>query len=449
MNAPLKKTEACPTPQPLSLVPKKGSRLYELAYEATNQCIQCGYCLPACPTYESMGKESASPRGRINLVKMAAEGKIDISKHLAEPIDLCLGCRACETACPVSVPYGHILESAKEVIADEQTNQNDKLKKLILKQVFPYPKRMRMLGNLTWVYQKSGLRTIVKKTKLLHKISEPMGQFESVLPEIESPVKRAKLGTIIPAKGVTKARVAFFTGCISDALLNRTNRLTIELLTLVGCEVIIPKSQNCCGALHAHQGMTENARELAKQNIAAFEETKADYYINNAGGCGALLKEYDHLLEKEEEWAERAKNFSHASKDISEVLVEFGPLPFQKEWDGVITYQDSCHLRNVQGVHREPRKLLQSIPGARFVELPGSDSCCASGGIYNLLHFEESMKILDRKMEHVEKTNATTVVTTNPGCLLQMRVGIERQGCSNQVQGVHLVDVLADACGIS
>jgi glycolate oxidase iron-sulfur subunit len=449
MNAPLKKTEACPTSQPLSLVPKKGNRLYELAYEATNQCIQCGYCLPACPTYESMGKESASPRGRINLVKMAAEGKIDISKHLAEPIDLCLGCRACETACPVSVPYGHILESAKEVIADEQTNQNDQLKKLLLKQIFPYPKRMRMLGNLTWFYQKSGLKTIVKKTKLLHKISEPIAQFESVLPEIESPVKRAKLGTIIPAKGETKARVAFFTGCISDALLNRTNRLTIELLTLVGCEVIIPKSQNCCGALHAHQGMMENAKELAKQNIAAFEETEATYYINNAGGCGALLKEYDHLLEKEEEWAERAKNFSLASKDISEVLVEFGPLPFQKEWNGVITYQDSCHLRNVQGVHREPRKLLQSIPGAHFVELPGSDSCCASGGIYNLLHFEESMKILDRKMEHVEKTNATTVVTTNPGCLLQMRVGIDRQGCSGQVQGVHLVDVLADACGIS
>lgn len=449
MNAPLKKIEEAPAKNPLSLVPKRSHRLYDLAYEATNQCIQCGYCLDACPTYESMGKESASPRGRINLVKMAAEGKIDLTEHLAKPIDLCLGCRACEVACPVGVPYGHILESAKEVIAEALPNNKDKLKKLLLSQVFPYPKRMRLLGNLTWFYQKSGIRTVVKKTKLLHKISEPMAQFESVLPEIESPAKRSKLGAVIPAKGEKKARVAFFTGCISDALLNRTNRLTLELLSLVGCEVVIPKAQNCCGALHAHQGMTENAKELAKQNIAAFEETGASYYINNAGGCGALLKEYDHLLAKDDEWAERAKRFSQASKDISEVLVEFGPLPFKKEWNGVITYQDSCHLRNVQGVRQEPRKLLQSIPGADFVELVGSDSCCASGGIYNLLHFEESMKILDEKMVHVEKTKASTVVTTNPGCLLQMRVGIERQGCSQQVQGVHLVDVLAEACGIS
>lgn len=434
--------------------PKKGNRLFDLAYEATNQCIQCGYCLPACPTYESMGKESASPRGRINLVKMAAEGKIDISKHLAEPIDLCLGCRACETACPVSVPYGHILESAKEVIAEAQAKKyektkNDKVKQLLLSQVFPYPKRMRFLGNLTWFYQKSGMRTIVKKTKILSKISEPMAQFESVLPVIESPLKRNKYGTVIPAKGETKTRVAFFTGCISDAILNRTNRLTIELLTLVGCEVIIPAAQNCCGALHAHQGMTDSAKEMAKKNIVAFEEANATYFINNAGGCGAQLKEYDHLLRNEEEWAERAKSFALASKDISEVLVEYGPLPFKKEWKGVITYQDSCHLRNVQEVQKEPRKLLRSIPGADFVELSCSDSCCASGGIYNLLHFEESMKILDRKMENVEKTKAATVVTTNPGCLLQMRVGIERKGCSSHVQGVHLVDVLAEACGIS
>ncbi|MBN8201907.1 MULTISPECIES: (Fe-S)-binding protein [Bacillaceae] len=458
MNAPLKKTqdvsEDNKSIHSLSLFSKKGNRLYELAYEATNQCIQCGYCLPACPTYESMGKESASPRGRINLVKMAAEGKIDISSHLSEPIDLCLGCRACEVACPVGVPYGHILETAKNVIAEEQMNNdagtmNDNLKHLVLSQVFPYPKRMRLLGNLTWFYQKSGIRKMVKKTKLLHKISEPLAQIENVLPLVESPLKRNKLGTIIPAKGSKKARVAFFTGCISDALLNRTNRLSIELLTVAGCEVIIPKSQNCCGALHAHQGMIEGAKELAKQNISAFEESESQYYINNAGGCGALLKEYEDLMKNDEEWAERAKKFSRASRDISEILVEFGPLPFKKQWNGVITYQDSCHLRNVQRVHEQPRKLLKSVPGAAFVELSGSDKCCASGGIYNLLHFGESMEILDGKMENIEETKAATVVTTNPGCLLQMRLGIERKGCSGQVQGVHLVDVLAEACGIS
>jgi glycolate oxidase iron-sulfur subunit len=434
--------------------PKASNRLYDLAYEATNRCIQCGYCLPACPTYESMGKESASPRGRINLVKMAAEGKIDITEHLSDPIDLCLGCRACEVACPVNVPYGHILESAKDVIVEEQNkkrekNKEKKIKEMILAHLFPYPKRMRAIGNLTWFYQKSGLNKFVQKTKIIHNISKPMGELEKVLPTIESPFKRNRLGTVIPAKRKTKARVAFFAGCITDAFLHKTNRLTIELLTHIGCEVVIPKGQKCCGALHGHQGLTDKAKELAKKNIEAFEQTGAQYYVNNAGGCGAMLREYHHLFSNDPEWHELAKNFVFRSKDISEILVEFGPLPFKREWKGIITYQDSCHLRNVQGVYEEPRKLLKSIPGATYVELKSSDRCCASGGIYNLLHFDEAMKILDEKMKDVHDTNAKIVVTTNPGCLLQMRLGIERKGLSNTVQGYHLVDILAKVCGIS
>lgn len=433
---------------------ENSSQLYELTYDQTNQCIQCGYCLPACPTYSSMGKESASPRGRINLVKMAAEGKIDLVEHLAEPIDMCLGCRACEIACPVNVPYGHILESAKTVIAQEQKKKEheengQKMKKAILSQMFPYPKRMRTLGNLYWLYQKSGMRTLVQKSQLMNKISEPMAQLEKVLPSLEPPKMRNKWGGVFTAKGETKARVAFFAGCLTDAMLYKTNRLTIELLNEVGCEVVIPKTQNCCGALHSHQGMMDEAKELAKKNVQAFEETGADFYINNAGGCGAMLSEYNHLLADEEDWQERANTFSSLSKDISEVLVKFGPLPFQKEWNGVITYQDSCHLRNVQGVQEQPRALLTSIPGATYVELSSSGSCCASGGIYNILHFDESMKILNVKMKDIEQTKATTVVTTNPGCLLQMRLGIEREGQSARVRGLHLVDVLAEACGLS
>jgi glycolate oxidase iron-sulfur subunit len=429
-------------------------KLHEMAYDYTNQCIQCGYCLPACPTYESMGKESASPRGRINLVKMAAEGKIDITKHLAEPIDFCLGCRACEIACPVNVPYGHILESAKTVIADEQVQSSQrvkgqKMKEVILTQMFPYPKRMRTLGNLYWFYQKTGMRKLFQKSKLMNKVSEPMAQLEKVLPSLEAPNKRTKWGTVFPAKGETKARVAFFAGCLADAMLYKTNRYTIELLTLVGCEVIIPETQNCCGALHAHQGMAVQAKELARKNIQAFEETGADFYINNAGGCGAMLSEYGHILGEDDEWRERASVFSSLSMDISQLLVKFGPLPFKKEWNGIITYQDSCHLRNVQGVDKEPRLLLNAIPGATYVELPSSDSCCASGGIYNILHFDESMKIVDKKMADVNQTKATTIVTTNPGCLLQMRLGIDRQGQSQSIRGLHLVDVLAEACGLS
>jgi glycolate oxidase iron-sulfur subunit len=302
---------------------------------------------------------------------------------------------------------------------------------------------------LVWLYQKTRLDKVVRKTKIIDKISEPMAQFEKVLPSLEAPSKRHSWGVTIPAKGEKKTTVAFFAGCIMDAMMHRTNRLTVELLTLVGCEVVIPDKQNCCGALHAHQGLSDQAKDLAKSNISAFEQSGADYYINNAGGCGAILCEYDHLLSGDEEWAVRANYFVGKSRDVSEILAMFGPLPFKKEWNGIITYQDSCHLRNVQGVHKQPRELIRSIPGVTFAEMEGSDRCCASGGIYNLLHFNESMEILDDKMNKVIATKAATIVTGNPGCLLQMKLGVERSGCSKQMQALHLVEVLAEACGLS
>ncbi|MGG3471277.1 (Fe-S)-binding protein [Neobacillus pocheonensis] len=435
---------------------KYQEKLLQLSYDAANQCVQCGYCLPACPTYESMGRESQSPRGRINLVKMAAEGKIDLQKDLAKPIDLCLGCRACEVACPVNVPYGHIYEAAKEVITEQQNEEQAKQKSNLqmkirngtLKQLFPHHKRLRTVGNLAWFYQKTGLNKLVQKTKVVNKISESMGQMEKVLPELESPLKRHKFGDVFPPKEEKKAKVAFFSGCIMDAMMYKTNRLTIELLQSVGCEVVIPAQQNCCGALHAHQGLTDEARKLAKANIRAFEASGADYYINNAGGCGAALSEYDHLLKDEPDWFNRAKSFASKSKDITELLVQLGPLPFKKEWNGIMTYQDSCHLRNVQGVWEEPRKLLRSIPGTRYIEMDGSDRCCGSGGIYNILNYGESMNILDEKMKKAEKTKATTIVTANPGCLLQMKLGVERSGLANRVKVLHIVEALAEACGI-
>lgn len=446
------------TPAKKGLMPedKYAQKLHYLSYEAANKCVQCGYCLPVCPTYESMGRESQSPRGRINLVKMAAEGKINLQEDLSGPIDLCLGCRACEIACPVNVPYGQIYEAAKEVITEQQIFENPKndskiqmkLRNAVLNHLFTNQRRLRTVGNLVWVYQKTKLNKLIQKTKIINKLSEPMGQFEKVLPTLESPFKRSNYGDVYPAKGEKKVTVAFFSGCVMDAMMHKANRLTIELLQSVGCEVVIPKQQNCCGALHAHQGFSEEARSLAKANIMAFKESGADYYINNAGGCGAILREYDHLLKEEPEWLERAKAFVKKSKDISELLIQFGPLPFKNQWNGTITYQDSCHLRNVQGVWEQPRKLLQSIPGAKYIELEGSNSCCGSGGIYNLLHFEESMEILDEKMKKVKKTNVKAVVTSNPGCLIQMCLGVERSGLGNQVKALHIVEVLAEACGI-
>jgi glycolate oxidase iron-sulfur subunit len=410
--------------------------LYSGAYDWANQCVKCGYCLPACPTYESMGVESASPRGRINLVKMAAEGKIDFQKDLAEPIDLCLGCRACETACPVGVPYGHILEAAKEAIENSppanQNNKMTKIKKLALVHLFPYPKRMNRIGSAVQLYQKTGLSKFIRSSNVLQKVSPALAHLEQALPAIESSSKRIRTGTIMPAKGETKLKVAFFAGCIMDSMMSRINRLSIELLTIAGCEVILPENQNCCGALHSHQGEMKQAKALAKRNIQAFMQTGADFIVNNAGGCGASLLEYGHLLADDHEWAAAARTFSEKSK----------------EWQGIVSYQDSCHLRNVQKVQKEPRLLLQSIPGVSYVEMEGFDRCCASGGIYNLLHFDESMKILDEKMKNLKETKATTVVTVNPGCQMQMSIGIQREGAANQMKSMHLVELLAKACGL-
>lgn len=434
---------------------KYASMLHDLSYEAANMCIQCGYCLPVCPTFQTMGKESHSPRGRINLVKVAAEGKIDVRTDLASSIDLCLGCRACEVACPINVPYGKIYESAKEVMAIRQKDERlakgkrgNTFQNAVLHHLFPHKKRLRLVGNALWFYQKMGVNKLVRKIGVMDKLSKSMGQFEKTLPQIDSPFKRYKFGKIYPAIGRKKMTVAFFSGCIMDAVMSRMNRLTIELLQHGGCEVVIPKQQNCCGALHAHQGLMCEARELARANIEAFESTSAVYFINNAGGCGAMFREYDQLFKDDLEMLERARSFVKRTRDISEVLGELGPLPFKKEFNKIVTYQDSCHLRNVQGVNSEPRELIRSIPGITYIEMVRSSDCCGSGGIYNLLHFDESMEILDDKMKNVSNTKANVIVSSNPGCLLQMRLGVERSNLANDTEVLHLVELLAEACAI-
>jgi len=427
------------------------NRLYEKAYEAANACVQCGYCLPACPTYASMGKESASPRGRIHLVKMAAEEKIDLLRDLKMPLDLCLGCRACETVCPLNVKYGEILEAAREEIHHRQTAHpapGDRFMWTMLRHVFPYPERLRWLGNLARFLQWSGLRRMLRASGLIRLLPEKAAWFERALPDMPPLRERLRFGQVYPAKGKRKVRVALFTGCVMDAVMYKINRATVNLLTAIGAEVVVPSGQNCCGALHLHQGLAEEAKKLAQKNIEAFEQCEADWIVNNAGGCGAALKEYDRLLADDPEWSPRARRFAEKTKDISEILLEYGPLPYENGPEMIVTYQDSCHLRNVQRVTRAPRALIEQIPGVRLVEMEGADRCCGSGGIYNLLHFSESMTILDEKMERVQETGAQVVVSGNPGCILQMQIGIERAGASRRMRSVHLVELLAERCGL-
>ncbi|MDQ0189810.1 (Fe-S)-binding protein [Alicyclobacillus cycloheptanicus] len=425
----------------------------ELQYGKTNKCVQCGYCLPVCPTYVTMGKETHSPRGRINLIKMVGEGKITDLSLLEEPLDLCLGCRACETACPTGVEYGSILESARAAITKRRrlSVTSKVLKRTFLRKIFPSRKMMHLIGNSIWVYQKSGVQNAVRKFHITNKLPYHLGDFEATVTESMSPKERRQFQKYMKARGERKYTVAFFTGCIMDAMFARVNQLSVELLAYVGCDVTVVEGQTCCGALHAHAGELEQARWLAKRNIVAFEHLNVDFVVNNAGGCGAMLYEYDHLLEDEKDWHERAKKFVSKSTDISKVLSLCGGVPFTQQLGNRVervTYQPSCHLTNVQRIIEEPLELLKSVPNAKLIALQSPDTCCGSAGIYNIVHYDESMDILNRKMEDVKEVQPTIIVTSNPGCLIQMKLGIEREKLKN-IRALHLVEYLAEAAGIS
>lgn len=423
----------------------------ELNYDKTNQCVQCGYCLPVCPTYVTMGKETHSPRGRINLVKMVGEGRIKDLSVLEEPLDLCLGCRACETACPTGVEYGVILESARAAITRRKKYALPVkvLRKTLFNKVFPSRKAMNLIGNAMWVFEKSGAQKIARRSGLTKLMPSHLGEFEAISPAAVSPWERSSLPAYTAAKGEKKYTVAFFVGCVMDAMFRKINALSIKLLAEVGCDVIVVQNQTCCGALHAHSGEMEESKSLAKRNIEAFEQTEVDFIVNNAGGCGAIMVEYDHLLANELEWVERAQQFVAKSKDISQILTLCGGIQGKERAAERVTYQRSCHMTNVQKVIDEPVSLIRSIPGVQFVEMKDPNMCCGSAGIYNIVHYDASMDILDRKMGHVKDTKAMTIITTNPGCLLQMKLGIEREHLGDSMRAVHLVEYMAEAYGIT
>lgn len=412
-------------------------------------CMRCGFCLPTCPTYiESGYKESHSPRGRIALMKAVVDGLIEPDAEVERSLDLCLGCRACEPVCPSGVQYGHLLEEARDIIKQKKkfSVPAKLVRKTVFDGLFPHQNRMRSLVGLIGFYQRSGLQTVARKTGVMNLLPDHLGVMEKVMPSVPTLKEMTERPLRLKAQGQRKKVVAFFSGCLMDTMFRETNNNTVKLLQLAGCDIVNPREQGCCGALHGHSGEKEKAKELAKRNIQAFEESKVDFILTNAGGCGAFLVDYDHLLRDDPEWKKRAEAFAGKIKDISALLVE---LEFQHKQlslpDQVITYQDSCHLRNVQKTASEPRNLLKNIAGATYIEMENADRCCGSAGIYNIVESEMSMKILETKMKTVKETKATTIVTANPGCLLQMKLGIEREGLAGKVRAVHIVDLLVEA----
>ena len=414
-------------------------------------CMHCGFCLPTCPTYLQTGLETYSPRGRIALMKGVAEEKLSLDAEFEKNMYACLGCRACETACPSGVAYGKLIETAREVIEDNKTRQGKPslMRKLILRNVFLHPKRIRTFGTALWIAQALGLQKLANKTGLIHILPREIAEMQHAVDKVASPLKRKERRRIfIPVVGGAQApwksipKIGFFTGCIMDEMFYETNQATARLLGKAGCDVVFVEEQACCGALHAHSGEKSGATDLAKRNIEAFERASVDFVVNNAGGCGAALKDYRHLFANDSEWKERADSFVAKVRDANELLFELPPLTFHKPLHVRVTYQDSCHLAHGQGVRNQPRQLIQSIPGIEFVEMSHPDSCCGSGGIYNITNFDMSMDILDDKMVDVQHTKTRLIVTANPGCLLQMKEGIIRAGLQGQMEAVHIMDLL-------
>jgi glycolate oxidase iron-sulfur subunit len=411
------------------------------AWEHYNRCVHCGLCLNACPTYRELGVEMDSPRGRIYQMIAVDEGRLPIGESFVRHMDLCLDCRACETACPSGVEYGKLIEAARTQI--ERSYKRPWLerlaRRLIFHHLFPSSRALKIAGGLLRCYQASGLKEIVRSSGLLQDLPR-LAELEALSPEAESPSFFQQIGKTFPARGQRRYRVALHGGCIANIAFARLNEATVRVLQANGCEVVVPAGQICCGALHVHAGMRDLARDLARKNIEAFRREKVDAILTNAAGCGSTLKEYDYLLKDDPQWSGSAKEFSERMGDVTEFLADVGLVEELAPLPATVTYQDSCHLAHGQKVRQAPRKLMQAIPSLRLVEMPLADLCCGSAGIYNVTETELSMQLLKGKMEAVNSTGADVVATANPGCILQLRAGVSRYGKGQEV--LHVIELL-------
>ena len=409
-----------------------------------DHCVHCGLCLNACPTYRELGLEMDSPRGRIYQMVKVAEGELEIGPSYVKHLGLCLACRACESACPSGVHYGRLIEAARaEIEVKVRRPLPVRLARwFFFRKLLSSRSLLRAAAAGLWLYQKTGLQRLVRGTRLLKPLGS-LDRLERLAPRAELPSFFRHYGKVFPAEGERRHRVALLGGCIANVTFARLNEATVRVLTKNGCEVHVPERQTCCGALHVHSGLAEDARRLARRNIDVFLEGGYDAVITNAAGCGSTLKEYDHLLDADGSYAARARRFSELVKDVNEFLAEIGLQAEPGPVRATATYQDSCHLAHGQRIRNAPRKLLRAIPGLEFRELPASDTCCGSAGIYNVVHNEMAMALLEKKMEQVNRTGADLIVTANPGCLLQLRAGVELYGKGQRL--AHVVEVLDEA----
>jgi glycolate oxidase iron-sulfur subunit len=403
-------------------------------------CVHCGLCTSSCPTFTELGDENDSPRGRIYLMRLVAEGQLGLDSRVRRHLDLCLDCRACETACPSGVHYGQIIEPFRLAVEETETRLTkrfDWFRETVLFRLFPYANRIRLaMKPVRWA-QQLGLYDWAERLGLFRLIPGRLGQMVTLVgPPVDG---GPKLPKFLPAIGRRRARVAFFVGCVADAMFRHTHWSTLRVLQENGCDILVPEGQACCGAIHHHSGSSEGARKLADQNVAAFDLDEVDAVIVNHGGCGAMLKEYGHHWKDDGQPAR--ERFAAKVKDINEFLDQLGPIRPEGRIEAVATYHDACHLGHAQKVREAPRRLLATIPGLELRELPETEICCGSAGTYNLNQPEMASRLMRRKLENVLKTGASIVLASNAGCLLQIGREVRQQRLPLKV--MHPMDLLA------
>tara|TARA_B100000029_G_scaffold429917_1_gene440570 strand:+ start:92 stop:1267 length:1176 start_codon:yes stop_codon:yes gene_type:complete len=376
-------------------------------------------------------------------MKVALEGTADITTEFARHFDTCLGCMACVTACPSGVQYDKLVEATRPQLERRiERTESDYLFRQFIFSIFPYPKRLRWIALKLWMYQKTGLQKLLRKTGLLNLLPSRLRAMESMAPSIKLADTFSSMPNVVPAVAPKRKRVAMLLGCVQRVFFSNVNQATARVLAAEGCEVVIPQGQGCCGALMFHTGLENEAVAMARQFIDAFEPelSTVDAIVINAAGCGSTLKEYGYLLRNDPNYATRAKALADKCRDVSEVLADLEPLATRHPLPFRIAYHDACHLQHAQQISAEPRKVLSSIPELEVCEIPESELCCGSAGIYNLVESESAQELGARKAEHVTTTGAKILVSSNPGCLLQMKASLERKG--HTVETMHLVELL-------
>jgi glycolate oxidase iron-sulfur subunit len=406
-----------------------------------DECVHCGFCLPACPTYQSWGQEMDSPRGRIYLMRAHAEGRMPLSGTLVTHFDRCLGCLACVTACPSGVKYDVLIEQTRaEIEHTHARSLGERLFRGLLFALFPYPARLRWLGWFQLLYQWSGLRWLLRRLGAFRLVPARLAQLEALAPSLSPGQLLAQLPAFSPAQGTRRRRVALLAGCVQRVYFPEVNQATLRVLSAEGCDVSVPAGLGCCGALSLHAGREAEAQAFARKAITILEREDVDTILVNAAGCGSAMKHWSRLLASDAEWRPRAERLEAKVKDVSEFLTELEPVAPRQPLPLRVAYHDACHLSHGQKLRAEPRSLLRAIPGVELLDIPDAEQCCGSAGVYNLLEPASAQQIGKRKADNIRSVNPEVLVSANPGCALQIQSQLGAAGAS--IRTAHLVEIV-------